>query len=91
MTRLHTGGLIDGFEQRPAFYGLGWGKPGPDDALLASPQAYEHGGATGTWLLVDPQWDLVFVFLTNCWGIENRAPHLVGNAIYGAMRAEIGD
>jgi serine-type D-Ala-D-Ala carboxypeptidase len=94
MTRLHTGGMtevMDDGRSVPALYGLGWGKPGLDGSTLASPRAYRHGGATGTLLLVDPEWDLVFVFLTNTWGIEGRAPDLVANAIYGAMRLEIGD
>lgn len=34
----------------------------------ASPRAFTHGGATGTRLWVDPERDLVFVFLTNLWG-----------------------
>jgi CubicO group peptidase (beta-lactamase class C family) len=88
MSRLHTPGLIDSFEQRPAYYGLGWGKPGPDGATLASPRAYRHGGVTGTVLHVDPEWNLVFVFLTNQWGIEAGAHDRVLNAVYGALRRE---
>jgi CubicO group peptidase (beta-lactamase class C family) len=86
MTRLHTTGLIDNFEQRPAYYGLGWGKPGPDGATLASPRAYRHGGVTGTVLHIDPEWDLVFVFLTNEWGIEAGAHDRALNAVYGVLR-----
>ena len=86
MTRLHTAGMteiVDG-QPAPARYGLGWGKPGP--GLLASMRAYRHGGATGTLLLVDPEWDLVFVFLTNQWGIAGTAPEQAANAVYGALR-----
>jgi len=88
MTRLHTAGLIASFEQppKPAYYGLGWDKPEPNDGALASPSAYLHGGATGTLLLIDPAWDLVFVFLTNQWNIEGSAPNKVLNAVYGALR-----
>ena len=88
MTRLHTAGMteiVDG-QPAPARYGLGWGKPGP--GLLASTRAYRHGGATGTLLLVDPEWDLVFVFLTNQWGIAGTAPDQAANAVYGALRRE---
>ena len=89
MTRLHTPGMtetrVDG-SVVPARYGLGWGKPALDGSTLAAPGAYRHGGATGTQLLVDPEWDLVFVFLTNSLGIEGRAPDMVANAIYGALR-----
>jgi CubicO group peptidase (beta-lactamase class C family) len=94
MTRLHTAGMtetrIDG-SVVPALYGLGWGKPALDGSTLAAPSAYRHGGATGTLLLIDPEWDLAFVFLTNSWGIEGRSPDLVANAIYGAMRLEVRD
>jgi CubicO group peptidase (beta-lactamase class C family) len=88
MTRLHTGGLVEIVEHKPipAAYGLGWGKPGSDGKTLASVRAYEHGGATGTRLHVDPEWDLVFVFLTNCWGIEGGASQRALNAVYGALR-----
>jgi CubicO group peptidase (beta-lactamase class C family) len=88
MTRLHTGGLVEILEHKPApaSYGLGWGKPGAAGATLASPRAYEHGGATGTRLHIDPEWDLVFVFLTNCWGIQGDASQRALNTVYGALR-----
>jgi CubicO group peptidase (beta-lactamase class C family) len=90
MTRLHTGGLVEIVEHKsiPAAYGLGWGKPGADGKTLASPHAYEHGGATGTRLHIDPEWDLVFIFLTNRWGIEATASQRALNAVYGALRRE---
>ena len=94
MTRLHTAGMTEIREDgstAPALYGLGWGKPALDGSTLSSPRTYRHGGVTGTLLLVDPDWGLVFVFLTNAWGIEGRAPDLVANAIYGAMRSETRD
>jgi CubicO group peptidase (beta-lactamase class C family) len=94
MTRLHTAGMTEVREDGstvPALYGLGWGKPALDGSTLASPRAYRHGGVTGTLLLVDPEWDLMFVFLTNAWGIEGQGPNLVANAIYGAMRLETRD
>jgi CubicO group peptidase (beta-lactamase class C family) len=88
MTRLHTAGMteISDGQTVPANYGLGWGKPGP--SALASPRAYRHGGVTGTLLHVDPEWDLVFVFLTNQWGIQGSAPDRALNAVYGALRRE---
>ena len=39
----------------------------------ASARAFTHGGATGTRLWVDPDRDLVFVFLTNLWGASDEA------------------
>jgi serine-type D-Ala-D-Ala carboxypeptidase len=94
MTRLHTAGMTETQDDGtvvPALYGLGWGKPSPNDSLLAAPSAFSHGGVTGTLLLIDPAWDLVFVFLTNSWAIDGRGPDLVANAIYGALRSEIKD
>jgi CubicO group peptidase (beta-lactamase class C family) len=90
MTRLHTAGLVEIVEHKPspASYGLGWGKPGSGGKVLASPRAYEHGGATGTRLHIDPEWNLVFVFLTNRWGIQATASQRVLNAVYGALRRD---
>ena len=68
----------------PANYALGWKKPRAES--LASPRAFRHGGATGTLLLVDPEWDLVFVFLTNQWGIQGNAADLALHAVYGALQ-----
>ncbi|MGB4971521.1 MAG: serine hydrolase, partial [Cyclobacteriaceae bacterium] len=50
--------------------GLGWDKPtvsewnGPT-SLYASPKTFGHTGFTGTAVWVDPEFDLVFVFLSN--------------------------
>jgi CubicO group peptidase (beta-lactamase class C family) len=76
--------LSDGRRQ-PFEYGLGWGKPGADGGILGSARAYGHGGATGTYFWVDPDYDLVFVFLTNRWGLEHETPRRILNAVYGAM------
>jgi len=50
--------------------GLGWDKPTPSDpagptSLYASPQTFGHTGFTGTCIWVDPQFNLVYVFLSN--------------------------
>jgi Beta-lactamase class C and other penicillin binding proteins len=50
--------------------GLGWDKPTPSDwngptSMLASPKTFGHTGFTGTCIWVDPEFDLVFVFLSN--------------------------
>lgn len=72
---------------RVPHYALGWGKPNPEGTapsvlgtppdtavrVPASPSAFTHGGATGTRLWVDPDRELVFVFLTNSWGISDAA------------------
>ena len=51
--------------------GLGWDKPWPEDSAanptgsLASPRTFGHTGFTGTCIWVDPDYDLVYVFLSN--------------------------
>ncbi|MBI5372769.1 MAG: serine hydrolase [Sphingobacteriales bacterium] len=53
--------------------GLGFDKPEKDNqlrkdpypSLLASPSTFGHTGFTGTCVWVDPQYDLVYIFLSN--------------------------
>lgn len=50
--------------------GLGWDKPTLSDwngptSLYASPQTFGHTGFTGTAIWVDPEFNLVFVLLSN--------------------------
>ncbi len=50
--------------------GLGWDKPLQNDfaspaSWWASPKTYGHTGFTGTCLWIDPEFDLVYVFLSN--------------------------
>jgi beta-N-acetylhexosaminidase len=50
--------------------GLGWDKPVQSDwvspaSILASPQTFGHTGFTGTCIWIDPEFELVFVFLSN--------------------------
>jgi CubicO group peptidase (beta-lactamase class C family) len=50
--------------------GLGWDKPPLSDwtgptSLLSSPMTFGHTGFTGTCIWVDPEFDLVYVFLSN--------------------------
>jgi beta-N-acetylhexosaminidase len=50
--------------------GLGWDKPVQSDpasptSLYASPRTFGHTGFTGTCLWVDPEFNLVYVFLSN--------------------------
>ena len=67
----------------PLRWGLGWSLNKGFE--LAPPPAFGHGGATGTYLLVDPVHDLVVVFLTNRWGQDSRPRDRIFNAIYGAI------
>jgi CubicO group peptidase (beta-lactamase class C family)/beta-glucosidase-like glycosyl hydrolase len=50
--------------------GLGWDKPLQNDmaspvSWWASPKTFGHTGFTGTCLWIDPEFDLVYVFLSN--------------------------
>ncbi|NJN41991.1 MAG: serine hydrolase [Flammeovirgaceae bacterium] len=54
----------------PSRRGLGWDKPTVSDwsgptTLYASSKTFGHTGFTGTSIWVDPEFDLVFVFLSN--------------------------
>jgi CubicO group peptidase (beta-lactamase class C family) len=89
MTTLQTGGIaqIDASGATPAYYGLGFGKAGPAGpaAELRTPDGFGHGGATGTLLWIEPGLDLVFVFLTNRWGIEAIHARMALNATLAAV------
>jgi beta-N-acetylhexosaminidase len=50
--------------------GLGWDKPvqsewGSPTSLKASPKTFGHTGFTGTCIWIDPEFDLVYIFLSN--------------------------
>jgi beta-N-acetylhexosaminidase len=54
----------------PSRRGLGWDKPTPSDwngptTLLASNKTFGHTGFTGTCIWVDPEFNLVFIYLSN--------------------------
>ncbi len=88
MVRLHTSGMweLRAGRRQPFHYGLGWGKPGNVGGLIGSTEAYGHGGATGTYFWVDPEYDLVCVFLTNRWGLDHEVARRIINAVYGAIK-----
>jgi CubicO group peptidase (beta-lactamase class C family) len=64
-------------------YALGWGRPRAD--TVGSPDAFGHGGATGTRLWIDPERDLVFVYLTGDWGFPLEPVDAVMHAVYAAL------
>ncbi len=50
--------------------GLGWDKPVPSDwssptSFLASSRTFGHTGFTGTCMWIDPEFNLVYIFLSN--------------------------
>jgi serine-type D-Ala-D-Ala carboxypeptidase len=74
MTTLQTAGIraLTGAGEFQSFYGLGFSKSGlggenGPSAELRSSAGFGHGGATGTYLWIEPEFDLIFVFLTNRW------------------------
>ena len=91
MSTLQTAGVpsTTGAGEFSAYYGLGFGKAGPDSergpsAEFRSPAGFGHGGATGTYLWVEPEFDLVFVFLTNRWNQEDTTLKRALNATIAA-------
>jgi CubicO group peptidase (beta-lactamase class C family) len=72
--------------------GLGWDKPtqsnpnGPT-SLYASPKTFGHTGFTGTCIWVDPEFNLVYVFLSN-----RVHPDMTNNKLINAnIRSRIQD
>jgi beta-N-acetylhexosaminidase len=50
--------------------GIGWDKPIPSDpgtltSFYASPSTFGHTGFTGTCIWIDPEFDLLYIFLSN--------------------------
>jgi CubicO group peptidase (beta-lactamase class C family) len=94
MTSLQTADIagVDASGESRAYYGLGFAKAGPHgsggpSAELRTPAGYGHGGATGTQLWIEPDLDLIFVFLTNRWGLDAPHARLALNATIGAIDA----
>jgi CubicO group peptidase (beta-lactamase class C family) len=85
MTRHHTAGLVEHDTGRPATYGLGWGLPGLGRGSPASRSAFAHSGATGSYLLVDPTYDLVIAYLRNEWGAPTAPTDSAIQAVYAAL------
>ena len=95
MSRLQTDGLFstnaDG--RARAYYGLGYfkaglGTSGGPSPEFRSPAGFGHPGASGTLLWIEPELDLIYVFLTNTWGSTNPQQHLALNAVIAAFSGE---
>ncbi|MHB9031422.1 MAG: serine hydrolase domain-containing protein [Anaerolineae bacterium] len=80
MTRWQTKGIADA-NGNPSYYGLGWGLDDGRGYCLGRGNGFGHGGATCTYFWVEPDLDLVFVFLTNMWAYVRRASQLALNVI----------
>ncbi len=62
--------LFTGKQYENSRRGLGWDKPVPSDpagptSIYASSKTFGHTGFTGTCIWVDPEFNLVYVFLSN--------------------------
>jgi CubicO group peptidase (beta-lactamase class C family)/beta-glucosidase-like glycosyl hydrolase len=70
--------------------GLGWDKPTGDWAgstgVYCSPKTFGHTGFTGTCVWIDPEFDLVFVFLSN-----RVHPEISGKLLSSNIRTRIQD
>jgi serine-type D-Ala-D-Ala carboxypeptidase len=85
MTRDHTMALST-LEGEARHYGLAWRKSPLSGRWPGSPQAYEHDGATGSLLWIDPQYDIGVVYLTSSFGADPRVAQHALNAVYGALK-----
>jgi CubicO group peptidase (beta-lactamase class C family) len=103
MLREQTSGIpevLDNGLVRDPHYALGWRKRSelstgrvagvidPARVIPASPSTVTHGGASGTRLWVDPERDLVYVFLTNIWYGDDGPAHAVLRRVYAAWDAD---
>jgi len=70
--------------------GLGWDKPTGDwtgsTGIYCSPSTFGHTGFTGTCIWVDPEFDLVYVFLSN-----RVHPEINGKLLSSNIRTRIQD
>ena len=64
-------------------YAIGWGKPGPTSAGIAV--RLRPRRRTGTRLWIDPEHDLVLVFLSGTWAGADPLMDDVQLAVYGAI------
>jgi len=62
-------------------WGLGWSL-GPQSGDLMSSRTFGHGGATGTVVWADPEWDLICALFTTQPGAPRSE---VSNAVLGAL------
>lgn len=89
MTREHTIGLykLENGQAHLVHYGLAWRKGFADglEASPGSPYVFEHDGATGGELWLDPEWDLAFVFLTNAFGADQTVRYSALRDIYRSL------
>lgn len=89
MTRDHTKGLLHAAtNEQGASYGLAWRKGQWTGyyTIPASPAVFEHDGAAGGLLWIDPSNNLVVVYLTNSFEADSSVRNGALQAIYRALR-----
>jgi serine-type D-Ala-D-Ala carboxypeptidase len=86
MTRDHTGHLHTADGEVP-HYGFAWRKRSLAGDWPGSPRAFGHDGATGSLLWIDPEYDLVLVYLAATFTADARDVQHVINAVYGALKS----
>ncbi|WMJ75570.1 glycoside hydrolase family 3 N-terminal domain-containing protein [Cytophagaceae bacterium ABcell3] len=73
--------------------GLGWDKPEPDGggptSDLASPMTYGHTGFTGTAAWVDPEYNLIYIFLSNRVCPDANNTKLIKNNVRTVIQDQI--
>jgi CubicO group peptidase (beta-lactamase class C family) len=86
MTREQTVGIFEPVDPpaRPA-QGLGWRKTALLGGIPGSDRQFDHPGATGSRLWVDPAYGLVIAFLANRWGTESDLSAAIVSAVYGTL------
>src|SRR5690606_3671648 len=85
MTRRHTAGGRERGSGRAAPCGLRWGLPGLGRGSPAGPSSFGHSGVTGSMLVVDPDHDLVIVYLRNEWAAATPLAEEAIQAVYAAV------
>lgn len=87
MTSLQTEGILEhkNGSTVPARWGLGWEKAMPGEGRLLSPAGFGHGGMTGGYLWIDPEFGLVVVFLTNRANLDGRRRKSIINAVMASV------
>ena len=85
MTRWHTRGINDA-DGNPSYDGLGWDLDSGNGFCLGRGNGFGHGSATCSYFWVEPDLDLVFVYVTNMWAYERRASQLALNAVLAELK-----
>lgn len=84
MTSDQTAGLLQrGDPPSPVHYGLGWDKSTLNEDVPGSPAVFDHAGASGSRLWVEPDAGFVFVMVAGLW--------LTGGALSDEVLARVYD